>query len=125
MAQFLIGFRSYVHLCLKRFVIIASPLIALHSISLAQSCDQIPPESDFNFEVLVDNLEGNGYAVAVSKSQKLYWVEREGNFKMMDLSNKQVKLIRKMDVNSSPDNFDGANEGGLEGIALDLSLIHI
>jgi cytochrome c len=87
----------------------------------AQSCDVMPPQSDFAIEE-IGTAPGMAMDIAAAKDGRIFWVERYGAFKVWNPDTKAVATIKTFDVlHTSP----GANqyflavETGVEGLALD------
>ena len=98
-------------------LLIASPFVA-HQAWAQTGCNSMPPATDFTIE----KIAGAPYApydIQIAKDNRVFWVERQGDFKVYNPVTKAVTTLGTMDVLAeNPGGYYGGVETGLEGFLL-------
>ncbi len=81
-------------------------------------CDALPPASAFTIEKIADAPYAP-YDIQIAKDGRVFWLERQGDFKVYDPATKAVATIGTLDVLAvNTGGYAGTVETGLEGLLL-------
>lgn len=94
-----------------------SPLLASKAQAQA-GCDALPPSSAFTIEKIA-SVPYAPYDIQIAKDGRVFWLERQGDFKVFDPATKAVATIGTVDVLAvKTGSYTGEVETGLEGLLL-------